>query len=590
MKNNLLFFLTIVLMVGFIFTSCEEVLPVELEYEIVLDMNVPNTKVDLFVGQFVTITPTLYPGDALIQTLLWELYDTSSQVLSIGRSPTFIPGMSMMTGNSVTITGLNEGETDVMVTAIGSRGNTINAVITISVEGINTRFAALPDKVAALDPSDDAKFTIEVYAPHGVESLEPQVLYFGGREVELTLSAGAPGAALSLGADLGHMFTVGDGVTLIMEGVALYGVSHNFEGSLVVVESGGTFEMGAGSMISGNNNRLSRVEDSVAILAVGGAVFVENGGTFILDGGTISGNEAFQGGGVGVVAGGLFIMESGEITSNIARLEGGGVRLQGNEILPAVFTMRGGEISSNYAGWRNSAGNGGGVHAVTFATFNFYGGLIYDNRAFSGGGVYLAGNSARLNMHDGAAIILNTAFGDATGHGGGGVFLFAGFDGPTNYIAFTMYGGLISGNTTANNGGGVRASHTNRFTMHNGSITGNTAREGGGVFFTAGSAEDRPSYFTMLDGYISGNVAETFGGGIRISSGNHTLRMVNGTIHGGEVAIALRNWAETHNALSIAGAARAQHGTFTGDTWDSQGYLTFSDVTIEVADGVLIRP
>jgi len=61
--------------------------------------------------------------------------------------------------------------------------------------------------------------------------------------------------------------------------------------------------------------------------------------------------------------------------------------------------------------------------------------------------------------------------------------------GPTNQVnawgTFTMYGGVISGNTAATNGGGVRrGANTNAvFTMYDGEITDNTAaRDGGGIY------------------------------------------------------------------------------------------------------------
>ncbi|MCL2691576.1 MAG: hypothetical protein FWE56_04890, partial [Candidatus Bathyarchaeota archaeon] len=68
---------------------------------------------------------------------------------------------------------------------------------------------------------------------------------------------------------------------------------------------------------------------------------------------------------------------------------------------------------------------------------------------------------------------------------------------------FEMYGGVISGNTATEAGGGVHASSS--FSMMGGVISGNTARNGGGVYldytYSNGS-------FYMSGGEISSNTAE----------------------------------------------------------------------------------
>ena len=103
---------------------------------------------------------------------------------------------------------------------------------------------------------------------------------------------------------------------------------------------------------------------------------------------------------------------------------------------------------------------------------------------------------------------------------GGGVY---------NDGTFTMYGGIIAGNT-ASSGGGVYNAGT--FTMYDGTIGGQTENEknhatsshGGGVYNYSGT-------FVMNGGTIIGNSASSFGGGVcNYNSG--TFTMTGGTITG----------------------------------------------------------
>ena len=125
----------------------------------------------------------------------------------------------------------------------------------------------------------------------------------------------------------------------------------------------------------------------------------------------------------------------------------------------------------------------------------------------NGGGVYLQ-NRGIFEMNGG--IISGNTAADV----GGGVHL--------NYGTFTMYGGTISGNT-ANNGGGVYV-HSGTFTMRDGTISGNIARQrGGGVY-----AQD----FKMRGGIIENNIAYEYGGGVYISSLGGSFDKTGGIIVG----------------------------------------------------------
>jgi hypothetical protein len=114
--------------------------------------------------------------------------------------------------------------------------------------------------------------------------------------------------------------------------------------------------------------------------------------------------------------------------------------------------------------------------------------------------------------------------------GGGGVYVGSG--------TLTMNGNSsISGNT-ASNGGGVYVSPNGRFTMNGGIISGNTISDTGGGVAVDGT-------FTMNDGTISGNTSDN-GGGVAVGG---TFIMVGGTIYGSDAAEGLKNSASIGTSL-----------------------------------------
>ena len=198
---------------------------------------------------------------------------------------------------------------------------------------------------------------------------------------------------------------------------------------------------------------------------------------------------------VRVENGGTFTLADGGILTNNTARDGGGVYLNGG-----TFTMSGGEISKNKA-----SNCGGGVYLN--GEFTMESGTISDNTASnSGGGVYV--NDGMFMMSDGEISGNNAEI------LGGGVNMHSG--------TFTMSGGEISNNMAKNNGGGgVYGTGGSTFTMERGTISGNEAYHGGGVYLNDGT-------FTMKTGEISGNMAKDNGGGVYLNGG--TFTMSGGTI------------------------------------------------------------
>ena len=142
------------------------------------------------------------------------------------------------------------------------------------------------------------------------------------------------------------------------------------KGGGIYIQESASFTMQSGN-INSNEVKTGTVED-------GGGVYVRGQGsgsgthaTFTLNGGTIGDNYAGFGGGVMVTAGGSCIMTNGTISENRANY-GGGVCAKKEDYADGVFTMKNGTIT------RNRAYQDGGA-AEVHGTFNWEGGSITGN-------------------------------------------------------------------------------------------------------------------------------------------------------------------------------------------------------------------
>ena len=232
---------------------------------------------------------------------------------------------------------------------------------------------------------NNEEYTIELT---NNENISSQTLSFSNRSnIALRLISSDGEKIISL-LDVGSLFTVESGVTLILDNnITLNGHDKN-NSALVDVCSGGTLIMKTGSKIRGNTNDGGR----------GGGVDIKDGGRFIMEDGEIFYNnticteddgscdmmEAFASMvsiGAGVSCIGNFTMKGGKIYKNTTKYFGGGVFVW----LDGSFTMEGGEI------FNNEARHGGGVVVSSGGKFNMEDGKISNNKAKnSGGGVYVS--------------------------------------------------------------------------------------------------------------------------------------------------------------------------------------------------------
>lgn len=224
--------------------------------------------------------------------------------------------------------------------------------------------------------------------------------------------------------------------------------------------------------------------------------------------------------------GGTFKLESGVITQQQ------NTQQQNSKVSSLVYAengsivnMSGGYVCGASTG---TSGTGAGIMVSNAggngSTLNLIGGVIADNYAPNGGGVYA--NGSIINM-TGGAISGNGTFEDQAGYGAGICALGS---------AVTVSGGYITNNKNqydyevkegtnsthkgngCHGGGGIAAYNGGSLVISGGCITGNySAEAGGGVY--AGYWTKPLNSFKVCGGIIASNVAKlSEGGGIRIAA------------------------------------------------------------------------
>jgi uncharacterized repeat protein (TIGR02543 family) len=266
---------------------------------------------------------------------------------------------------------------------------TVNGNITLYAQwkaDIIVEGASLGAKLSWLqtNAASNTRYIIEVNAN---ESTGPQTLSWNGKDnIHITIIGIGDVRTINLNTQ-GSMFTIGTGVTLVLENnITLQGLSYN-NVSLVRVNIASRFEMKGNTKITGNTNSSSS--------AAGGGVNVT--GTFVMsDYSSVSGNRATasgslsSGGGVYINSGGVFVLQGSAAISNnttysssYAASGGAGVYNEG------TFTMRDNAVvSGNSSTAYNPAppGHTGVWNPITrcfgggvsnLGTFRMAGGTIY---------------------------------------------------------------------------------------------------------------------------------------------------------------------------------------------------------------------
>ena len=355
----------------------------------------------------------------------------------------------------------------------------------------------LLEKLQWLEKNAESNTDYMIEINNEIEYINPHILSYDGKNnIVLRLVGIGSEKTIEL-YGRGSLFTIENGVTLILdENIILKGISNN-NNSLIRINSGGSLILNSGAKIIGNKAS-----------TYGGGVYVHLRGSFTMNGGEISGNTAGSSVGYGD-------------TSTC----GGGVYIN---FLADNFTMNGGIITSN------TANKGGGVYGTVLMN----GGEISGNNAISGGGVYggLTINDGKISRNTASSYPAHSGESNLSSYGGG---VYA--------DVLTMNGGEISGNTVSASsptyssggsayGGGVYVNKT--FTMINGKISNNTASSssdmgstfsrGGGVYVTGdfimngGNITYNSAISTSTVSYSGSGDRYSYGGGIYVN-GNVTI-------------------------------------------------------------------
>ena len=250
-----------------------------------------------------------------------------------------------------------------------------------------------------------------------------------------------------------------------------------------------------------------------------------NGGTFNLQGGVLTQKSNCNVDGLIYAQNGSTVNMSGGYVCGASMGRNGagaGIHVEGS-----ILEISGGVIAGNYAP------SGGGVYALN-STVNMVGGIISGNGTNndqSGYGAGICAENSRVTITNGYITNNNYQFyKDWEGstkhlgngcHGGGGIAAFNGGN-------LTIVGGNITGNYSAEAGGGVYAGAWNRalsgFTFSGGIIASNVAQnsEGGGIRIAAPTVGE--FNVSGKKAYITNNTTNTTndwgGGGVFVQGGN----------------------------------------------------------------------
>jgi fibronectin type 3 domain-containing protein len=262
--------------------------------------------------------------------------------------------------------------------------------------GLNEKLAWLQGNAAS-----NNLYRVDLTANESISGSQ-NLTYYGKSGITIIFIGSGAMRTISI-TGLTSSFSVGSGVTLILDNNITINRSGSTGNSLVQVNSGSTLIMNTGSKITGNRYFLTYPDNG---RSYGGGVYI-NGGTFTMNGGEISDNCAYYGSGV-CVNSGTFTMNGGKITANINdEGYGGGVFINNG----ANFIMAGGEISAN-ATIKNVSGvssRGGGVYS-SGGSFRMSGGVIYGsnasaslrNVATTGAALYRSSGTAQYGTSSGS--------------------------------------------------------------------------------------------------------------------------------------------------------------------------------------------
>jgi predicted outer membrane repeat protein len=185
--------------------------------------------------------------------------------------------------------------------------------------------------------------------------------------------------------------------------------------------------------------------------------------------------------------------------------------------LSRVFTITAGDVGIEGMTLTKglvAADNGGAIFSTTLGTLTVANSKITGNKALTGGGIFVTGDSILNNVQLGGAAVADRN--EATAGAGGGLFSSQG--------NVTLINSLVLGNAATGDGGGINAA-LGTVSLQNTKVQNNTSNnDGGGIDANSVS---------LLTSTVSGNQARQHGGGIRAGATVLQNSTVSGNTSGG---------------------------------------------------------
>ncbi len=452
------------------------------------------------------------------------IYLTSGTTLTLSAGAKISGNTATGNGGGIVVTNgstltLNGGE--ITGNTGGSGGGLWTAVGVTLGSGISIHDNKAIDNGGGIFANGSAHITLTGNKLRGNSAKNGGGIYLASG-TQLTFSAGAEISDNTASADGGGIAAT-YGSILTLNGGEITGNTANNGGGLWTAVN-----VTLGSGISIHDNKA---------IDNGGGIFAYGGGNsspyaiapnVTLSGNTLYENSAKNGGGIYLAAyTQLTFTGDSVIRGNKATADGGGVTATYGSILElnngqflentgnnggALWTAVGVTLGSSVSIYDNTAvGNGGGIYVygggnspyATRTSLVLSNGMINNNEATYGGGVFLSSNTA-FTLDSGSAIQENTATGD-----GGGIMAL-------QDAILNLTSGSVEQNSAAGSGGGIWTQSS--LTIHSGFAVAknNAGVYGGGVYVTTSAV------LTITDGTIGGdtlgNTAQ-YGGGVAVRNG-----------------------------------------------------------------------
>lgn len=460
----------------------------------------------------------------------------------------------------VSLPGLAWADTYV-VTTTGDTLSSTDGVCSLreAVEGLSGTAVDSTCRRGAATSSAVIRLANGVYCLGSALEVPASVRILGNGATVAILDGGNGSSGLCGTASGDRLFTLEDGITVELSGLALQGGESALGGGAVHVGEGVALSL---NDVSIQDNQVRPTSGGYG----GGGVFLGAGSTLDADGlqlldnvvncTTASVSECPQGGGMATHEGVTVtlvdsLVAGNSVVTNAGTARGGGIHLGSDETSRSNLTLSGTTLSGNaVTGMGTSGANGGGLAADTCGTVTLEDTVIDSNtadaeavRAF-GAGLAITFCDALDMSTSTVSNNVTTVTGANIGAYGGGMYVGSVLD--TSVVRSTItgnesvhdavrgvgpaYGGgiylhgetavllntTISGNTVDADGdgwgGGLFAkglldAYVEHSTIASNTVSGGTAAYGGGVSHFPGTAADRNERVMLLNTIVAGNTA-----------------------------------------------------------------------------------